>query len=404
MARIGLKLKEAMKGKPAREGVRFAVETFKEGLKSGKIKKDDISLRELAQSLIGDDWSDHLRTYARRGAENPYDLKESVDAVDSSAFTAITGQLLVDAVKEKYELATKVTDAMFRTLPVTNGNLGTHVVPYLSDTVDDPASVQQGQVYPATSFQGQYVTLAAPEKFGRVCNVTFEAIFSDLTGQILDSAASVGKRVGLWVEKKRLRIALGLDNNYVFNGSALNTYLTSGAYINSLTNFALTDWTSIDTLEQLFNGMLDPVLNEPIDIEGAQLLTMPKLKYTAKRILNATEVRHGDHDATNAVVTVSNSPLDGGYSLMASKHARRQLRTYGASTFDTDAKADSLVLFGDFKKAFYWRQVFPMQTVQAPPQNPMEYLQDVVYSVKANVFGVAGVWDPRYVIRAYNAA
>jgi hypothetical protein len=404
MARIGLKLREVMKSRPGVEGQRAAKQVLREALEQKKITKEDISLREMAQSLIGDQWESHLRTVAQRGAEDgALAFREAVDAVDSSGFHAITGQLLVDEIKEKYKLATYVGDQLFRVIKVTNGNLGTHVVPYLSDTIDDPEIVSQGQKYDDTTFSGQYITLAAPQKFGRICSVTFEAIYQDLTKQILDSAGSVGKRVGLWVEKKKLRVALGLDNNHVWNGTSYDTYQAATPWINSVTNFSLTNWTSIQTLELMFSKMLDPVLAEPIDIDGAQMLTVPSLRYTAKRIQNATETRDGDITTGSGHQTISGNPLDG-FSLLTSKHLRRQALTYGAATFDTDAKADSLVLYGDFKKAFYWREVFPMQTVQAPPQNPAEFEQDIVLRVKANVFGVAGVWDPRYVIRAYNAS
>ncbi|AMV28800.1 hypothetical protein VT84_30685 [Gemmata sp. SH-PL17] len=397
MARIGLKLREVMAGKPAREGAKLATDVLREGIKSGRISRDDISLREMAHSLIGDDWESHLRNYTGR-------LREAVDAVDSSGFSPITGQLLVDEIKEKYKLATFVTDKMFRTIKVTNGNLGTQVVPYLTDTIDDPGIVQQGQNYPATQFNGQYITLPAPEKFGRICRVTFEMIYSDLTRQVMDSASSVGKRVGLWVEKKRLRVALGLDNNHVWNGTAFNTYLTAGSWVNALTDFTLVDWTSINRLEQLFANMLDPVLNEPIEIDGAQMLVLPALKYTAKRVLNATEVLSGNITSGAGNQIVSANPLDGNYELMSSKHARRQLRTYGAGTFTTDPIADSLVLFGSFKEAFAWREVFAPQFVQAPPQAPAEFEQDVVLQAKANVYGVACVTEPRKVIRAYNSS
>lgn len=400
MARIGLKLREVVQ-RGGKQGAELATATLREAIVKKQIAESDISIRELAQSLIGDNWAHHLEHCTGTAMR----LRESVDAVDASGFTAITGQLLVDKVKEKYQLATKVTDQMFQTIPVTNGNLGTHKVPYLTDSVDDPGIVNPGQNYPRTQFQGQYITLAAPEMYGRICSLDFRTIYADLTGQVMDSASSVGKRVGLWVEKKRLRIALGLDNNYSFNGTSFNTYIVSGGgWANSLTDFTLTNWTSINRLEQLFANMLDPVLNEPIEIDGAGMLVMPTMYYTAKRILNATMTRSGNQASDTGVLTEAPNPLDGDYSLMKSKHARRQLRTYGSGTFTSDNIADSLVLFGDFKKAFYWREVFPMKTVQAPPQSPEEFNADVVLQVKANVYGVAGVYDPRYVIRAYNAS
>lgn len=392
-AQIGLKLRESVKA----HGVATARQVFREALASGKVRKEDISLREMAEHMIGPSWADHLKAATFEGGR----LRESVDAVDASGFSAITGQLLVDTVMEKYKLATMVGDKLFTTVKISNGNLGTYREPYLSDTIDDPAAVNQGEPYPRTSFVGQYVDYPAPSKFGRICAVNFEMIYSDLTGQALDSAASVGRRVGLWVEKQKLRVASGAANPHSWNGTTYNTFLTSGAWVNSLTDFTLTSWESLQRIEMLFAQMVDPVLNEPIDIEGYQLLTVPRLRYTAKRILNATMVRHGTQTTADGPVTESDNPLEGYSEVMVSKHLRKSLIS---DLGLTAARADTLVLAGDFKRAFVWREVFPVQVVQAPPQSPEEFNQDIVVQVKANVFGVACVRNPRYVVRAYNAS
>lgn len=391
-AQIGLKLRETVKS----HGVDTAKKVLREAIDAKRVAKEDLSLREMAEHMIGSDWASKLKE-----ASSNTRLREAQEAVDASGFSAITGQLFVDEVKEKYKLATMVGGELFSTSKVTNGNLATQRVPFLSDTTDDPALVNQGQVYPQTSFVGQYIDLPAPEKYGRVCSLTFEMVYSDLTGQAFDSAGSVGRRVGLWEEKKKQRVVWGVVNNHSWNGTSYNTYLTSGAWTNKTTGFTLTNWTSMNTLEQLFNKMRDPVLNEPIDIEAYSLFVMPNAYYTAKRILNATEVRSGDVTAGAGDQLISQSPLEGYGKILTSKHAFKMLTDAAADGGAglTESQANGYGLVGDFKKAFVWREVFPMQVIQAPPQNPAEFYQDIVFQVKANIFGVAGVRDPRYVVQ-----
>lgn len=389
-AQIGLKLKEAVK----QHGRAKAGEIFREAIASKKIDVADISLREMAENMIGPSWAVHLKDYAGR-------IRESVEAVDSSGFSAITGQLLIDTIRDKYKLAQFITDQMYTTAKISNGNLGTQIEPYLSDVTDDPGIVSQGQQYPATAFQGQYVMYPAPEKYGRICRLTYEMIYSDLTGQALDSAASVGARVGLWVEEKRLRVAFGLVNPFSWNGTTYNTFLTTGSWVNKLTDFVLTNWTSINRIEQLFAQMTDPVTGKPIDLDANGMVVMPTLRYTAKRILGATEVRSGNEASDAGNLLVSANPLDSNYKLMVSKHARAQVTGFGAVTAPI---TDSYCLMGDFKRALLWREVFPMQTVQAPPQAHEEFNQDVVLQVKANVYGVAAVREPRALVLAYNSS
>lgn len=399
---VGMKLREAVKA----HGVRKATEIFREARETKKITNGQIHLRELAETMVGPNWVSVLKEAASRTAETSMRLRESVDAVDASGFSAITGQLLIDTIREKYRLATYVGDQIFTTVKIGNGNLGPQREPYLSDTTDDPAKVlSQGQPYPATAFVGQYVDYPAPEKYGRICRLTFEMVYSDLTGQAIDSATSVGRRVGLWVEKMRLKVAFGLVNNHSWNGTSYNTYQTASPWINKLTDFTLSSWRDMNRVEQLFAEMLDPVLGEPIELDGYQALVMPFNYYNAKRILNATMTRSGNEASDTGNLVEADNPLEN-YTLFKSKHARKLLTDTAANGGGalTAPVTNSVCLFGDLKRAFVWREVFPQQAVQAPPNSPEEFNQDVVVQVKSNVYGVAGVRDPRFAVYAYNSS
>lgn len=369
-------------------GVKATVDTLKEAFAEKKVRPEDFSIRRMAETFIGRGWQEVLENRMSR-------VQESSEAVSASLFTAITGQLLVNEIKEKYQLASFIGDSLATTIPVTNGNLGVQKVPYLSDVRDIGEKLEEGEPYPQTQFAGQYITYPGVEKHGRICAVSMEAIYSDLTTQILDSARSVGTYLGLTREYKILQVILGVTNNHSWNGTAYNTYLTTGAWVNTLATYSLTDWTSINSLEQLFVNMVDPVTGYPILIEPKQMLVMPALKYQARSIVNATEVQRGNYATSGEPVrTLAANPLDRDYQILTSPHALKALTDSGV----TAANANGRVYLGDFKKAFVWREAKPLTVVEAPPLNPLEFNQDIALAVKASWMGVAGVRDPRYVV------
>jgi len=389
MSAIYRKLRESAKT----NGVHATGSALIEEVNGGKVDPRRLSIRKLAEAFMGEGWAEHLDRYNKTGR-----VLESAEAVDPSAFAAITGQLLVNEVREKYKLPSMVADSLCSTIPVTNGNLGPQRVPYLSDVSNDSDIVEPGMPYSQTRFSGQYIDHPAIIKKGKICSVTAEAIYSDLTSQIIDSARSVGTRVALGREEDILKVVLGITNPHSWNGSSYNTYLSSGSnWINTVTSFSLTDWTGLNTLEQLFTKMKDPVTGKPIMIEPKQIFVMPAQKYSVRRILNATAVESGNYATSgNPSRTVSDNPLDSNYEVITSAHAFNLL-TDAAIGNVSESNANLRVYLGDFKRAFVWREAKPLTVVEAPPQNPLEFNNDIVLSVKASLWGVAGVAEPRAV-------
>lgn len=374
-------------------GATKTAEVLVEQVREGKVKADRISIRRLAESFMGSDWADVLDKH-NKGVR----VTEAAEFVDPSAFTAITGQLLVNEIREQYQLASFVGDKLARTIPVTNGNLGTQVVPYLSAVKNDAFTVQPGMPYPQTRFDGQYITHPAITKKGEICSLPMETIYSDLTGQVLDSARSVGQRLALAREEDILKVVMGITNPHSFNGTSYNTYQTSTPWINKVTSYSLTDWTGLNTLEQLFVKMKDPVTGKPIQITPKQIFVMPAQKYNVKRILNATEVENGNYATSgNPSRTRSANPLDNDYELITSAHAFNLLTDTTIGNI-SEANANIRVWLGDFQRAFVWREAQPLKVVEAPPMNPLEFNQDIALAVKASWMGVCGVAEPRAVV------
>lgn len=375
-------------------GITKTAKFLGDAIRDKKISKHSISIRQLAESFLGHNWAENLYRY-----NSGVRVQEASEGVDASSFTAITGQLLVNEIKDKFDLAKLIGDDVCETVPVTNGNLKEQKVPWLSNVIDSVEKVEEGMPYPHTTFSPNFIEYPAIEKIGKICAVTMEAIYSDLTGQILDSAGSVGTYCGLAREERILKVVLGLVNNHKWNGTSYNTYLSSGAWVNTVGNFVLKDWSSVNTLEQLFVDMLDPNTGKNILIEPKQMLVMPANRYRAIRAFSATTTKSGDYATTgNPDQIEAPNPLDKDYQILTSPHARRLLTEAGVSK----TIADSYVFLGDFKKAFIWREAKPLTVVEAPAQNPREFEQDIALAVKASLMGTAAVRDPRYVVFGVN--
>lgn len=395
MSMLGIKLRESVKS----NGIDLTIKALADLRSERKVKQEDISLREMAQSFMGDSWAESLTRYNTRcAAAGGVLLREAVDGVEASAFSAITGQLLVDQVREKYDYAVRSMENMF-TVESVGQNLEAHRVPRLTRVRDGGKNVNQLQPYPVTGFDPDYIDYPAPQKFGEICYVGMEMIRGDRTGQVFESAASTGEAVGMDEYERKLRIALGITNSHSWNGTAYDTYRTTG-WINLKDDFVLVDWQDVNKIEQLFAQMTDPTTGKNIIVGDMQAFVTPALKHTARRIFSATETRTGTTSSVPGNATIAGNPLDS-YSLNVCPHARRILIAEGGLTA---AKADTFTLWGNFKKAFRWRQVYATMVSQLPPGNILEFTQDVALAIKAGGFGVACVYDPRYVAKAYNNA
>ena len=62
--------------------------------------------------------------------------------------------------------------------------------------------------------------------------------------------------------------------------------------------------------------------------------------------------------------------------------------------------ADKLYYAGDFKKSFIWREVWPLNVLQANPSSSEMVSNDTVNLWACSFYGVSCVADPRYTIKS----
>jgi len=233
-------------------------------------------------------------------------------------------------------------------------------------------------------------------------NVTLEAVMTDRTGQIQDTAAKLGYRARYDLEEQQLSVVLGIVNNFSWKDTNYTTYLAGGSnWINKFTGQVVTGATFqiINNVEQLFAQMTDPYTGKVIAINPTGLLCMPESKYDFKNMLRATTVRIGSFGTTNPNRQgEAPNPLDVEYPLLTSKIARQLLINSGVSS----TNVVNYWYLADWKKAFVYRQMLPWTVLEAPPGNPSDFEQDIVMRIKVRRMGQTGVKDPRFAAQSIN--
>lgn len=357
------------------------IQRLSEAMDRREITLDVVSIRDLAEGFLGEDI---VRAMENRKSGGML-FREANSAVDTTAFSNITGQLLVNRVKDEYKLWTDISDALCTTsqTKILNGEK----IPGIGGIGDEAEVVDEARPYPEVGLSEEYVLIPPLEKRGFIVSVTREIIIADLTGQLLRQAGRGGEWLGINKMKRIIDVAVGATNTYNRNGTATNTYLTSGAYINSAGN-TMVDWTDFENAMLLFDAITDPNTGEPIMWGGELTALVPTaLAMTTARVVNATDIRFGD-GASNTTATYGKNPLSG-QQIAIVTNPYVKLRSGSASTW----------FFGNFKRAFGYAEAWGIETSQAPATGAANFERDIEQRYKVSEMGVAFVEEPRLVIK-----
>jgi hypothetical protein len=372
-------------------GSEKTVRHLQEALRTGELKPEDFSIRELAEATLSPERVRQMDP--RQGGAN---LLEAGDGVDVTAFSNITGQVVQAKILEAYRQEAFVLSRLVDTIPT---RLDGERIPGIGRISEDAAEVRPGMPYPNLGFGEDYIDTPQTTKRGFIVPVTKEAIFFDRTHLILQRAAEVGEVLGLNKEKRLIDLLIGVTNNYKWKGAAYNTYSSTGTgvpsdgnWVNAMTE-ELADWTDVDAAEQLFAEIRDPNTDEPILIRAMTVLVTPAYRHAAHRIFNAAEIHYAETGAKTT--TVAANPL-GNYTIVESRLVYRRIVTAG----HTSAESRKWWFIGDFRKAFAYMENWPITVTQSAPGSEAEFNQDIVVRFKASERGAAAVINPRYVVRS----
>jgi hypothetical protein len=374
-------------------GPERAVEHLRQALVQGHLRPEDFSLRELAEATVGPEFV--RRMDPRQGGVK---LLEAGDAVDVTAFSNITGQVVYSRILEAYTQEAFVVSKLVSTIPT---NLDGEKIPGIGRIADSAAEVHPGMPYPSVGLSEDYIETPSTTKRGFIVPVTREAIFFDRTHLVLGRAAEVGEVLGLNKEKRLIDLVIGAANNYKWKGTSYNTFYAeadNGPWANVVTN-ELEDWTDVDAAEQRFADILDPNTGEPVLIQANTVLVMPAYRQAAARIFHATDLEHGADTAK--VRTAYANPYNRTYKFYDSRLAYRRIVASGLAEA---AAARKWWFLGDFSRAFAYMENWPITVTQSPANSEADFNQDIVVRFKASERGAAAVLNPRYVVKSTGGA
>ena len=367
---------------------------LRESIQSGRLTPRDFSLQDLAEGLMVDRQGNAMGGNYRRALdprrESSNDSQRILEAVDSSAFANITGQLAYTTLLQSYENPAFIGDQFVTT---ESTQLNGEKIPGVTNLGDEGQVVGEGKPYPRAGVSEDWIETPVTTKRGVIVEVTKEAIFFDKTGQFLSKCAEVGKALGIGKEKRILDMVLGVTNNYKWRGTAYDTYQTTTPWDNVTASNALANWTDIDAVLQTMAALTDPSTGEPIIMVPNTIWMKSSLRATAAYIMGATQVKidpNANAGTSQYQAYVPNNVLvPGQYTVLSS--AMMDARYTAGSVTSTDW------FMGAPREAFKYMENWPISVVPMPPNSYSEWNNDVVAGWKASERGTVAVVEPRKV-------
>lgn len=322
-------------------------------------------------------------------------LAEAQGAVTTAAFQNISGQIVYSAVLEAYESE----DFVFQKLipEVTTQFLEGEKMGGITRIGDESAVRGEAQSYALAGVGEDWIFTPAIRDIGMIVPVTWEAVFSDRTGQLLDRCGEVGLWRGTAREKQAIDCVVDENttrHRYNWRGTVIASYGdNSGTHTwdNLAASNALVDWTDVDAAEQVFNAITDPYTGEPVPYDPKHLVVTKQNEQTALRIVNATEIRvttPGYATTGNPNQALQGNPYKSKYGVVSSRLLATKMAT------------DTSWFLGDYSKYAKYMVAEKMNVAQAPSNTQDEFERRIVAKYRVNERGEYVVVQPRAAVKS----
>lgn len=360
---------------------------LKESVKAGYLPHQDYSIREAWEDLVPGGQSE-LREW-RRGNSDGWNLRES-SATKRELLMNLNGIMVTSMVEMGYQQTNYIGDQLVtveRSTDLDGGRWGGVTVPG-----DVAEAIGEGQPYGSAVLGESWLWSPPMKKYGTKIGLTKEIILGDKTGQLFRNCQKIGESLAYQREIRILDMVLGLvPTPYKYkNNTAVDVYGDNSGdhnWDNLQASNGLVDWTDLEAASLLFDGLTDPATGWLINVDANQLLVPKALYLRALHLTGATEMRFVDNQANAATYQTTSRNLVSNYSIITSNYITS--RQGNATTW----------YMGDFKRAFAYREAWPITVQQAPAGHPADFDADVVAQWKASEMGVAMVVEPRAVVK-----
>lgn len=428
--------------------------TFRRTFESGDNKGQPtwtaelISLQEAAMACAGTRYHElfcpdnkqvvhGLAAYHQRCAlEHPGDQYAVLEAVgagvdpsafsDISAWSGVSSGLLERKILEAFEDPMFIGDELMPIEP-TKIPSGQKVI----GVSRVPRSAQQrallrrnpGMPHNRTGVTERYVTLGRYREYGDAVDITQEAAWFDLTGQLLQHAQAVGGALGMAIEFDRIDAFIGVPNStgitgeyaFKYDNTALNVFSSTAqsyggnpgttiGYINDNANNDLIDMTNVKASWLGFVRTTDPETGTRITVMPDTIMVNPaRLDAAWLTVLPPMVERRAAPGATQATAGVLN--ITEGANPVKKYGVERILWSPLVEQRCTDS--DGLALSQQVADSYWWHfksgrfckymQLKPLEIQSISGTSYDQIDRGVVISVFAQEWGFPSVWAPWYI-------
>lgn len=263
-------------------------------LKAGRAAASEVSIRGLAEAIMGHETVDEL--YHPAGGFPFMDLQEA--AIDPSAmidintFNLATAGLLQAEIMERFMQPEFIGRDLVRIVPTRKNADKLIAVARMAPVAKASKGRLPGEAHAEVGFGQAFQT--TPETLEQALKVlvTKEVVFFDISDQVIEEAGEVGHELGYGMEKDIANEVMGVTNTYNRNGTSFNTYQTTSPWVNDIVN-PFADITSVDTARQQFVGMTDPESGKEILVNSYTILAMPGRELRFREQLFAPTIQSG---------------------------------------------------------------------------------------------------------------
>ena len=395
-----------------------------------RLNPSEISLRGLAESLLGEDWEKRSRAipaFLQQKSLLESDGRSLLEDngagaimasafADINAFTATATGLLEVGILEAYNSPEFIADKLAPVEPskIFEGRK-TIGAARLGDVAEERLP---GMPTHRAQFGERWLTQPRTVENAVAVELTQEAIYLDLTGgQVSEHANSVGEWVAYRKEIRVIDSWIGTGglvgangyNVYVWNykGTAYAPYATAGTYyINDIASGnELLYIDNILSAEILFRNMTDPETGTLINITPNTILVNREKEYTARELFGMSD---GQYRSSPGSTSGEQSfrgqggpnPIKNKYEVIESPLVYQECTSATGLNLSATAAGKKWWLFERGNKTHVYIQNWPLRTQTAAP-NQVDLLdRGIVLFVKADERGIPMWKDPHRVVRS----
>lgn len=370
----------------------------------GRASPSEVSLRGLADAIMGHDFvEEYYHPSGGMDFGNRHIMEAAIDPtafLNISTFNMSVAGLVNAAILERFNQPEYIGRNLVKIVPTKKNGDKLIGVARMDATTSNTRGRPPGGPHSEIGFSEAYQTTPETVEQALKCKVTREAVFFDLTGQVLDEANMVGDELGYAQDKDIADTVIGVTNSYNRNGTSYNTYQTSSPWVNDQSN-ELLDYRDVDESRQLFVGMTDPESGKEIVVNANTIAVMPAKLLEARHVLNVTYFE--ERTNSGARVSAGGNPLQGLALNVIELSAIWYNRATAADGLNLSAaNAKKYWFHGDFQGAFEWRENWPLTPWQASADELTMKDHGLVAVYGANHRGKAYVREPRKVVRNKN--